>query len=69
MSRKLLPYTVVGFYIDSREQDTYVAWVQAPTVEHAIEAALREDSAREGAFVVAVFEGHVIDKAESENRV
>ncbi len=62
MSRELLPYTVVGFYVDSREQDSYVEWVQASTVEHAVERALDIDPGREEAFTVAVFEGHNVDK-------
>ena len=66
MSRELQPYTVVGFYVDSREQDTYVEWVNAYTVEHAVERAIDIDPDRVDAFPVAVFEGHIVDKLASE---
>lgn len=55
------PYTVVGFYVDSRENDSYVEWVETRTPQGAIGAAIDLNPAREEAFTVAVFEGHIED--------
>jgi hypothetical protein len=69
-----MQYTVVGVYPDefsdsrpiAREIDvgpaTYVEWVDAASVEQAKIMAQEIDTDRAEAIVVAVFEGHHIDR-------
>ena len=56
-----LPYTVVGVYPDDIE--TYVEFVEAESILEAVHKAQRMDEDRmDYAIVVAVFEGHMVDK-------
>lgn len=56
-----LPYTVVGVYPDNPE-DAYVEWVEASSPKKAVLKAIDMDDDRIDAIVVAVFEGHMVDK-------
>lgn len=74
MTTETLPYTVIGVYpdelSDSRpinrdidvEPATYVEWVEAESPEQAEQRAQSIDSDRTRAVVMAVFEGHHVDK-------
>lgn len=68
MAEKLLPYTVVGVYPDDLDKHvdaegaTYVEWVEAHDPEEATCIAQGIDEDRLDAVVVAVFEGHMVDK-------
>lgn len=66
-----LPYTVVGVYPDMLGGDhgdidpdagSFVEWVEAESPSLAEAKAILIEPAREEAVIVAVFEGHMVDK-------